>query len=454
MPVLLHRSALDRREFLRRGGMVAAAGAAPLLLGSQLQGSAARAAMAVPTRPAPLDDPDQLFAQGLFEAADRGYARQLRRDPDDAHALSQRGYIALLSNRFGAAETFLAEAVKLAPGDTFSVGQLADCYVRQDKFTSAIPLLNQTGSQMDTAAALQYAALAGIPYQVSGPESSRAPVVSIDPLPITEVSANGGAPVLVYWDTGSEVFNFTKDLADELGLTAVSSATGVTGGQEVTLYYGVLESLRIGEIEVRNIPVQWTAQAGFPAPPPGLNVVGVIGNVLFYHFLTTLDYQGRGLVLRQKSEAAQCALQAAASREGYRPLPLWIADTKFPCTLGSLNGFGPHVISMDTGGPNIGIATTAKVAKEAGIAIDYTHLREFQGHLVPTIIPDRISLGDAAGRRVPGDITSNLPGSAPPLQFGFDTIGNFTHEFFKPFAVTLDVVGMNLYVTPAVPDGA
>lgn len=29
---------------------------------------------------------------------------------------------------------------------------------------------------------------------------------------------------------------------------------------------------------------------------------------------------------------------------------------------------------------------------------------------------------------------------------GFDVIGNFTHEFFKPFAVTFDLVGMHLYL--------
>jgi hypothetical protein len=47
-------------------------------------------------------------------------------------------------------------------------------------------------------------------------------------------------------------------------------------------------------------------------------------------------------VLRRKSEAGLREFQAAARREGYRPLPLWLADTRedwthFPCTLGSLN---------------------------------------------------------------------------------------------------------------------
>ena len=119
--------------------------------------------------------------------------------------------------------------------------------------------------------------------------------------------------------------------------------------------------------------------------------------------------------------------------------------------LGSLNRFGPRVVSMDTGGSKIGIGTTAQVAQEAGITIDYNDPVEFNGQLLPSIHPDRISLGHAAGRHVPGVITRQQAGAGPNgLQF--QTIGNFTHEFFKPFAVTLDFLGMSRYVTPAVPD--
>jgi len=66
----------------------------------------------------------------------------------------------------------------------------------------------------------------------------------------------------------------------------------------------------------------------------------------------------------------------------------------------------------------------------------------------------RISLGDAVGTHVPGVVVPPglTAGSSGPLAFGFQTIGNFTREFFKPFAVTFDYLEMNLYVTPAVPD--
>lgn len=443
----MRHHAVDRRALLRLGGTAAAAATALPLLGSAPRGSAARAANASPT------DPDQLFAAGWFRAADRGYARQLRQDPGDAHALAQRGYIALLSNRYGAAETFLTAALRLAPDDTFSRGQLADCYVRQDRLARAVPLLRRTGNEADAAAAAQYAAMAGAAYQVRGAGSTRVPIVSIDPLPIIEVSLDGSAPQPFIFDTGASIVTFTTALADQLGLTAVSSVTGTSGdGQTVTLYFGVLESLRIGEIEVRNIPVSWST-ADRPAPPDGPVPVGTVGTVLFYHFLITLDYQGHGFVLRRKNEPALRAFQAAARRHGYRPLPLWLADTHFPCTLGSLNSFGPRVVSMDTGGQGRGIETTAPVAQAAGIPIDYDDPILANGQWLPSIHPDTIALGAAVGRDVPGAVTTHLPGSNGPYPFGFQTIGNFTHEFFTPFAATFDYLEMSLYVTPTVPDG-
>lgn len=448
----MNKDTVGRREFLRLGGMAAAAGAALPLLGSQLHVSPARAATAPPA------DPDQLFQDGWFEAADRGYARELRQDPDDAHALAQRGYIALLSNRFAAAETFLARALRLAPGDTFSRGKLADCYLRQDQFARAVPLLRQTGDAGDTAAATLYATLTGVPYQVRGAESTRVPIVAIDPLPIVEASLNGGPPRPFIFDTGATTPGITTDLAGELGLTAVASITGVSGnGQSATIYYGWLESFRIGEIEVRNLPVSWS-DLSRPAPPNGPIPVGAFGTVFFFHFLTTLDYQGLGFVLRRKSEAGLHEFQAAARRKGYRPLPLWLSDsredyTHFPCTLGSLNKFGPRVVSTDTGGQGRGIETTVQIAQEAGITVDYNNPVEANGQLYPSISPDKISLGNAVGRRVLGVVTPQEPGTGQN-GFTFQTIGNFTHEFFKPFAATFDYLGMNLYVTPTVPDGA
>ncbi|GAB3426335.1 aspartyl protease family protein [Flindersiella endophytica] len=439
--------AVGRREFLRRAGLAAAAGAVVPLVGSS-----ADAASDVP------GDPDQLFAAARFVDADRGYARQLRHDPANAHALAQRGYIALLSNRFGDAENFLSQALILAPTDTFTRRQLADCFVRQDQLARAVPLLRQTGDPADAAAAQQYAAITGIPYQIHGAETTRVPIVKMDPLPMIEASANGGPLQHYLFDTGAGSIGFSQVLGDALGLRPLAAITAGTPGQSFTMFHGVLESFRIGEIELRNVPVQWS-NAKLPTAPEGPRPVGSIGSVLFYHFLTTLDYAGRGLVLRRKSKARSRKFQAAARHAGAEALPLWLAGTHFPCTLGSLNDFGPGMVSCDTGGPRIGVAVRTQgagpwvpsPAVQAGIEVDYEHLTEFGRRLHPSISPDRISLGDAVGRHVPGIATAQLPGDGPD-GFRFQTIANVTHEFFKPFAVTFDYTDMNLYVTPTVPD--
>src|ERR1700678_1419171 len=103
-----------RREFLQACGAV-------LGLAAVLPLADASTAQATTTG----SGPDQLFQDGRFAAADRGYARLLEKDPGDGHAWAQRGYIALLSNRFGDTEQFLGRAIKLTPGDTVSMSRLS-----------------------------------------------------------------------------------------------------------------------------------------------------------------------------------------------------------------------------------------------------------------------------------------------------------------------------------------
>jgi Flp pilus assembly protein TadD len=77
--------AYHRRSILKGAGLLAGAAVAGV--------ASADPAVAAPA------DPDQLFRAGRFAAADRAYARLLRTDPQNTHAQSQRGYIALLSPR-------------------------------------------------------------------------------------------------------------------------------------------------------------------------------------------------------------------------------------------------------------------------------------------------------------------------------------------------------------------
>jgi hypothetical protein len=424
---------LDRRRFLRRAGLAAGVGVALPLLNTG--GANAVAA----------DDPDTLFKDGRFKRAEHGYRRLLKEDAGNAHAAAQIGYIALLSNWFADAERFLKRAVALKPDDEFSLYQLADCFVRQDRLAAAVPWLRRrgelTGSQTDLAHAKLYETIQGTPWQVHGPQATRIPLLGLEPLPHMMISINGTTPQIFQLDTGATTAGLSMRLASEAGLEVISESTGRADGQQFKMYYGIAESVRIGDLEVRNVPVHWN-EADRPDLPDGTEAQGTIGTVHFYHFLTTMDYGHKQFVMRRKTSANRHAVRAEVARRKGETLPLWLAKDHFPCTLGSLSDFGPRVVTMDTGGPGRGIGTSVAFAERAGIELGPPE--PWKGGVGHRIAPERLSLGAATRRRVTGWAEEN-----PRVGAGmkFDTIANFTHDFFKPFAITFDYSGMNLYIT-------
>ena len=425
---------VDRRTFLRLAG----AGAVLPTLGATWEGTPV--SMALHSSASSIDS-DRLFKAGQFKEADRGYAYLLRKNPGDAHATAQRGRIALLSNAFEDAEKFLTRAIRLAPDDTFSKRQLAECFVRQDRVARAVPLLRGTGDPSDAAFATQYAGVTGRPYEMGGAQKTSVPFVCVDPLPGVQAAVNGAAPKNFLIDTGATLA-FSTETAEQAGLRAVSTSTSHPAGQTLTTYHGVMESFQLGEIVLRNVPVVWY-DLRMPNLPDGTQPSGVIGTTLLYHFMATMDYANQALVLRRKTATQLRELQAETRRAGADRLPLWLAGDHIPCTLGSLNDYGPRVASLDTGGMGMGVMTTEENAKRARIEIDYDHPQTGGGMTAYPISPARISLGKAIGRNIPGVV-----GGWPWLQlFGFETIANFTHEFFRPRTITFDYAGMSFYIT-------
>jgi tetratricopeptide (TPR) repeat protein len=437
----------DRRTFLRRVGLAAGIGAALPLLGTAERAAAAWGGTTHHDQPH--DDPDQLLREGRFDEAERAFKRLLRRDPNDAHAAAQLGYIALLSNRFEDAERFLTKAVTLAPDDSLSQMRLADCVVRQDQLAQAVGPLRASGNPFGAAHADLYASMSGQPWQVRGPGSTRAPFIALDPLRFIQARANGGPLRNFGLDAGATSVAMSKVVADELGLRAVSSVSIGVPGRTLTLYLGVLDSLTIGDIELRNLPILWN-ESPTPTTPDGTPTAGWIGTTLFYHFLTTMDYANQALVLRRKTRAQLHRFQVEARRARAEKLPLWLGGDHVPCTLGSLRDYGPKVVSLDTGTVGSGVSTTVEIAEQVGIEVDYAHpeLIPVGGGVIEVypIVPDEISLGRAVGRNVRG---SAFPLAALPADelVKFKTIANFSHEFFKPFAITFDYMDMNLYIT-------
>ncbi|MFC6880749.1 MULTISPECIES: aspartyl protease family protein [Actinomadura] len=419
--------AWDRRSLLRGAAVVAGAAATTPLLGEAARAQASSR------------DADALFRAGKFEQAGRAYEEILKTDPANLHAARQRGYVGLLGNKFPDAEKYLTMALELAPDDKQTNRFLGDCYTRQDKLSLAVPRWRAAGQE---TRAEWFAAVRGKPYQIHG-DIGRVPWKQMDPSPLVEVSVNGGPPKRFMFYTGAPWLGMSAKTAEEAGLRAVAKQQIEYKNGTAWMYFGVADSFKLGGIELRNVPVEWT-QTDQDDPASG---DGIIGTWIFYHFLTTFDYAGRSLILRRRTPEAARKVRADAVRAGAKPLPLWLAREQYVHSTGSFAGSGPRMVGVNIGGVSECAAVMkGEVAKRLRIRTDYDRPLETFGHSHPTVVypcyPSEIRIGNAVAK----DVYCNAAPQMQADEYGFETLGGFFHSFFKPYNITLDFTDMNIYI--------
>jgi tetratricopeptide (TPR) repeat protein len=384
-------------------------------------------------------DADALFKAGKFEQAGRAYEEILKADPVNLHATRRRGYVGLLANKFPDAEKYLKMALQLAPDDTDTNYYLADCYIRQDKYSLSAPHWKAIG---EDGYAKWFAAVRGEAYQFHG-DIGRVPFQQMDPMPLVEASVNGGPPKRFTFYTGAPNLSVHASVAKEAGLSPVASQKIEYENSAIWAHYGMLDSFKLGGIELRNVPVGWSSTES------GEDVdTDSDGTWVFYHLLTTFDYAGRSLILRRRTPETARKARAAAARAGAKPLPLWLAREQYVHSRGSIAGSGPRVVGVNFGGKGGESAAVVfgKTAEQLRIRTDHDRpIGTFaQGHPAVTYpcYPKEIRLGDAVAKEVYCETNPNTA-LAP---FGFDVPAAFFHCFHKPYNVTLDFTDMNLYI--------
>jgi Aspartyl protease/Tetratricopeptide repeat len=420
----------DRRSLLRGAAVVAgAAAAAPLLDG----GARARADSS---------DADALFKAGKFEEAGRAYEQILKTDPTNLRAARQRGYVGLLSNRFPEAEKYLTMALELAPSDKETNRLLGDCYIRQDKFALAVQRCQAIGNDVY---AKWFGAVRGESYQING-DIARLPWQQMDPSPLVEASVNGGKTKRFMFYTGASWLGMSAEVAKEAGLSPVASQKIDYLDGTVWQYFGVLDSFKLGDIELRNIPVEWSETDA--SEEPGGPHDGIIGTWVFYHLLTTFDYASQSLILRRPTHETSRKARAGAKRAGTKPLPLWLAFDHQVHSAGSVAGSGTQVVSLAIGGESESAALVpGETVKQLQIRTDDDRPLQTFGHSHPTVTypcyPTEIRLGDATAKGIYCETDLDMPAIQP---WGFDVAAHIFHPFYKPYNITLDFTDMNVYI--------
>jgi predicted aspartyl protease len=474
MPTLDH---LVARRITRQDA-VRLIGASPLLAHEAL--AAGPTALRAPQSPLPTTTAaaDRLFEAGQFVAADAAYRQILAHDPHNVHALAQRGYIALLSNRLAQAQALLTKSLTLAPGNRQARGLLVLTLYRADAFAQLAALYRKLGSQapLPLPAQLLESFQGRTPYDIQGPATSRIPFLQTDPLLLIDVSVNGLEPVPFVVDTGAATIGLVPELARRAGVRLVGTirAMGV-GGKPITVHSARVDRVRLGDFEIRNVPgsTGGNIATGVRAPD-GRPVQGNIGTIVLSHFLCTLDYVGAALILRRKTAALLRPFEAEARAASAAVMPFWIYTDHLIEALGTVNGHGPLLFTVDTGSNadfgSKGFFPSWATVKEAGIRVDRSKAYQFHGSggafTAYPIQLKEVTLGSVVRRNLPGAanviqgpvvegprpgssgathvVQGPQPGSSAAIEPRIG--GSVSGAFFRPFSLTIDTVGMRLFV--------
>jgi hypothetical protein len=397
--------------------------------------------------PGTIEKADSLFKEGKFAEAADSYAGVLNAAPKSFRAFYRLGSIALLSNDFVTAEMRLKDALALKPDDPAAKSLLAELYCRKDDFGRAAKLYREKG---DPARAAQLESLEGqTPYSIEGGGAETVlPFVMTDPLPVVALKVNGHA-VNFFIDTGAAQVVLDEEFARELGVEEFGSETGTfAGGKKAAFGFGRADSLTLGDYIVTNVPVALMQVRRFSQPVfGGTQVDGIIGTVLLYHFLSTIDYPSGRLVLRRPTAEAAGLFAEKASDARAVSLPFWMAGDHFIVGWGTVNESAPLLFFVDTGLAGGGFTCPESTIKLAGIELNESAAGEGIGgggkvRAVPFVARE-LTFGAAHEENVPG-----LFSGAFPIEnaLGFHIGGLISHGFFRPYGLTFDFRGMKIYL--------
>jgi len=392
---------------------------------------------------------DELFRSGEFDKAQKAYEQALPDDSAGGAATLRLGEIALLGNRLADAKRHLERAIELRPDDKRRKSLLAEVYYRQDDFAKAAQLERDRGAGV---MADQLESFTGTtPYEILGDaEMTSVKFVQTDPLPLVKARINGGEEVHLLIDTGAAELVLDPDFADSIGAVRFGSTEGMfAGGRKMNVHHAKIDSIQLGDFTIKNVPVTLMNTRRMPFARGGQRIEGIIGTVLFYHFITTLDYPNGRLVLSRITSEALSKLDEQAKSPQTHVTPFWLSGRHWIVAWGRANDSEPFLMHVDTGMAGGGFDCPESTIKNAGITLSNESFEGMGGGGPVRVTPftvEKLALGEA----VQSNVRGLFGGFSPEIEYakGFRLGGTISHGFFRPYALTFDFTGMRMLLTP------
>lgn len=387
-----------------------------------------------------------ILAAGAFRESIEEFRTALSLDEDEAIAIAGLAMIDFYENRSDSAIRGLRRATSLDPDEPdyiFNLGQAAARRERYKEAADAYERFLNIAPKTDADRRerirglidfLRYLGQQSSLYTLAGANRTAVTFEAADGRPILLVRINGDkTPLRFVLDTGSGMSVVSENTAKRLGLRAVARggmARAVGGPGRFEIVYGFLESVEIGDVEVKNVPVYIRHFYDTKTP-----VDGYIGVSVISKFVTSIDYGDRSFTLsREKAPVNQAALANGIE------IPLRTTSSGFlsgEVRLGNNEKFWNFII--DTGA-SVSVISEKLAAEDQVSNYQQAEMMRVYGAAgitenVKTLILPRVKLGELSQEKINAAVLDLDPVNETA---GFRQSGILGANFLKNFRVTFD----------------
>jgi hypothetical protein len=294
------------------------------------------------------------------------------------------------------------------------------------------------------------------PYRIEWDKEEKVeiPFLVSDPLPVIPVEFQG-RKIYVIIDTGGEAFYLDWEVADALGIRPVEKVkdAGFAGGKETEVGFAKADSLKIGGVTLKSIPVMLTSvkRASDVLTNGKYPISGILSTGELRQFLSTVDYPNGKLVLRPKTEEGRISLERDLEGKKVTKVPFALGAMHFMVVKAIANGKNPLNLFVDSGlaDPEASVAFPRQTLNYLGIPIPETEiLPENLGGPGGGDFPvgrfeiDALEIGELVQEDVKG-----VYGVFPPSVYWeseFIIDGIVSHNFLKRYSWTIDFSRMEM----------
>ncbi len=398
-----------------------------------------------------------LLSAGRFADAAPLFLFALKLDRRESLGWAGYGMLDFYLNKIDESLVYLQEAVYHEPNEPdywFALGQV---FARAEKYTEAADaykrFLNVShASDVDRRARikglidfLRYIGQRDGLYASAGKDQTTLGFELVGNRPIVRLKVNGSnEPLRFVIDTGSGITVISNTTATRLKIKPITRggfAKGIGGNGRFEIVYGFLQSMQLGDVTIRSVPVY--IRQFQPDQQP---VDGYIGLALISKFLATIDYGNNTFDLVKRSDDSRLGL----SDDSKLSLPLRLTSSGFLSGEVQLEGIdSPLNFIVDTGA-SVSVISQRVAKTDAIVPFANDERLRVIGSAgvtddVPTFLLPKVSFGPHSRKQI---VAIALDLDIINEASGFEQAGILGGNFLKNYKLTFDFRNSKVQFTP------